>query len=55
MSFIECSECQGNGYLECMECAKADILSFGVDDFRSLDPGTPLTRIYDKLTFVTGR
>jgi hypothetical protein len=41
-------------YLSCMSCAKADIIAFGLKDFYSLEPGTPMARIYDKLTFATG-
>jgi hypothetical protein len=42
-------------YFECMKCAKTDILEHGLERFRALDkPDVPLTRIYDKLTFVTG-
>lgn len=41
-------------YVQCMECAKKDIIEYGVERFQSLEPDTPITRIYDKLTFVTG-
>ncbi len=41
-------------YIKCMERAKTDISEYGVDNFRALEPNIPLTRIYDKLTFVTG-
>jgi hypothetical protein len=41
-------------YLECMKCAQKDIRLFGIERFQTLDPSVPLTRIYDKLTFVTG-
>lgn len=41
-------------YIYCMEHAKMDILNFGVKEFRSLEKGIPITRIYDKLTFMTG-
>ena len=41
-------------YVECMKRAKTDISEYGIDNFRSLEPNTPVTRIYDKLTFVTG-
>jgi hypothetical protein len=41
-------------YVECMKRAKTDIAEYGVDNFRALEPNTPITRIYDKLTFVTG-
>ena len=41
-------------YIECMECAKIDILEYGIDDFMAIEEGTPIARIYDKLTFITG-
>jgi len=41
-------------YLECMKCAQKDILEYGEDQVRSLDPDIPLTRVYDELTFVMG-
>lgn len=41
-------------YMKCMEFAKADIKSFGVKEFCALEPGMPMARIYDKLTFATG-
>jgi len=43
-----------NRYMECMECARRDILTHGLKQFQALELGTPITRIYDKLTFVTG-
>lgn len=41
-------------YIECMTFAQMDIYQYGGDKFQALEPNTPLTRIYDKLTFVTG-
>jgi len=41
-------------YVECMKLAKTDITDYGSDKFQALEPNTPITRIYDKLTFVTG-
>jgi hypothetical protein len=41
-------------YIECLECAKKDILDYGVKDFCALEKGVPIARIYDKLTFMTG-
>jgi hypothetical protein len=41
-------------YLERLACAQRDVLEFGVDRFCALDAGVPLTRIYDKLTFMSG-
>ncbi len=44
----------GKKYSECMGYAQDDIYSYGYKAFRDLESGTPLCRIYDKLTFVTG-
>jgi len=41
-------------YVECMRCAQQDISQYGVERFRGLEDGTPLCRIYDKLTFMKG-
>ncbi len=41
-------------YIKCMECAQKDILTYGLEQFQALEPSIPITRIYDKLTFVTG-
>ena len=41
-------------YIDCMECAKKDILKYGVEEFCALEEGVPIARIYDKLTFMTG-
>jgi len=41
-------------YVQCMECVKKDILNYGLEQFKALEQGIPVTRIYDKLTFVTG-
>lgn len=41
-------------YFACMNLAKIDISGYGSDKFRALEPDTPITRIYDKLTFITG-
>jgi hypothetical protein len=41
-------------YIACMKCAQQDIRDYGVDQFRALQSETPLARIYDKLTFITG-
>ena len=43
-----------NLYLECMKRVQMDISTYGLERFRALDPDVPVTRIYDKLTFVTG-
>ena len=41
-------------YISCMKLAQKDISTFGVDLFIALEKGTPITRIYDKLNFITG-
>ena len=41
-------------YIDCMEYARKDIWGYGLDKLKALEPGVPITRIYDKLTFVTG-
>ena len=41
-------------YINCMSCAKADIIAYGLEKFCSIEPGTPIARIYDKLTFAIG-
>lgn len=41
-------------YLECMKRARSEILNYGLSRFQALEPGTPVTRIFDKLTFVIG-
>ena len=41
-------------YIKCMEYAQEDILAYGLEKFQALEPGIPITRIYDKLTFITG-
>ena len=41
-------------YIKCMDCVKKDILAYGLERFQALEPETPITRIYDKLTFITG-
>ncbi len=42
-------------YLERMKLAQEDILEYGVSRFQALEPDTPIMRIYDKLTFMTGK
>lgn len=44
----------GQRYIECMEYARNDILSYGLEQFQALEPGVPITRIYDKLLRITG-
>jgi len=44
----------GERYGQCMQCALSDIIGYGVEQFQSLELGLLITRIYDKLTFVTG-
>lgn len=41
-------------YVECMQHVQQDIKDFGVNNFQNLEPDSPITRIYDKLTFATG-
>lgn len=41
-------------YLECMKRSRSDISNYGLNRFQALEPGTPITRIFDKLTFVIG-
>ncbi|MFA5321442.1 MAG: hypothetical protein WC373_02115 [Smithella sp.] len=41
-------------YIECMRHVQQDIKDFGFDNFQNLEPDSPITRIYDKLTFATG-
>ena len=41
-------------YVMCMQHTQYDIEGFGVDNFQNLEPGCPITGIYDKLAFVTG-
>jgi len=41
-------------YFECMNLVKIDISDYGSDKFQALESDTPISRIYDKLTFVTG-
>ena len=42
-------------YVNCMEHAQKDIQRYGASEFQDLDRDTPITRIYDKLTFMTGK
>jgi len=45
-------------YVKCMECAQEDIQKYNRahrQGFETLEQGTPIARIYDKLTFITGR
>ncbi len=45
-------------YIECMECTQRDISTYKRDHaegFEALERDTPITRIYDKLTFMTGK
>jgi hypothetical protein len=41
-------------YIECLSHAQADINDFGIAEFCTLENGTPMARIYDKLSFATG-
>jgi hypothetical protein len=44
----------GKKYVECLGLAQAHISEFGLKAFSDLESDTPLCRIYDKLTFITG-
>jgi len=39
-------------YFEVMERARNTIRSYGEDDFRALEPGTPIMRVLDKMVFA---
>jgi len=39
-------------YIEVMEQARSLIRSYGKDEFKALEPGTPLMRVFDKLVFA---
>jgi len=41
-------------YIECLSYAQADINTLGTVEFCALEDGTPMARIYDKLSFATG-
>ena len=41
-------------YIHCLGCAQKEIVTYGVDRFRSHEPGTPLARLFDKVAWVTG-
>lgn len=45
--------CDAN-YIHSLKSAQADINAFGASEFCSLEKGTPMARIYDKLAFATG-
>lgn len=44
----------GDRYLRSMMKIKEVILNYGLEKFRTLEPGTPTLRIFDKLTFAYG-
>jgi hypothetical protein len=41
-------------YVRCLKCAQSEIESYGTQKFKSLEPGTPLARLFDKVAFVVG-
>lgn len=41
-------------YLRCLEDAKEEIVQFGVERFRAVEPGSPVARLFDKIVFVVG-
>jgi len=43
-----------DNYIKCLSCAQADIREMGATKFCILENDTPMARIYDKLSFVTG-
>jgi hypothetical protein len=42
-------------YIECLQKAQKEIQSFGVQQFRQLEPMTPEARIFDKIAFIVGQ
>ena len=42
-------------YFECLQKAQKEIQSFGIQQFRQLEPMTPEARIFDKIAFVVGQ
>lgn len=44
-----------NKYIACLLKAQKEIQSFGIEQFRQLEPGTPEARIFDKIVFVVGQ
>jgi len=44
----------GKKYIECLDLSLSDISKYGFENFSDLESGTPVCRIYDKLTFITG-
>jgi hypothetical protein len=41
-------------YFRCLTCAQSEIRNYGTQNFQSLEPGTPLARLFDKVAFVIG-
>jgi hypothetical protein len=41
-------------YIDVMEHARAEIETYGKDEFMALEPGTPLMRLFDKIVFAYG-
>jgi hypothetical protein len=41
-------------YIEVMKHARDMIEAYGKDEFRALEPGTPLMRVFDKIVFAHG-
>jgi hypothetical protein len=42
-------------YFACLKHAKAEIEAYGVERFRSIEPATPLVRLFDKVAWVAGK
>jgi len=41
-------------YTQCIKEARQEIIDYGSDNFQALEPATPVMRIFDKLSFITG-
>jgi len=41
-------------YLKCMKKVQSEINEYGLENFKHLEPNTPITRIFDKITFTKG-
>ncbi len=42
-------------YLQCLRLAQEDIRSFGVEQFRLLEPSSPDARVVDKIAWIAGQ
>ena len=41
-------------YLQCLQCAKDEIQTYGYERFCRIEPATPLARLFDKAAYVAG-